>query len=72
MNGRQTTETTQNSATAIPATASECLNIKRKRRQYRQMVQKYQKIDDNNKYKILPKKLFLLQKNTSFYLFPLK
>lgn len=36
------------------------------------MIQKYQKIDDNHKYKILPKKLFLLQKNTSFYLFPLK
>ena len=35
-------------------------------------VKKYQKIDDNNKYKILPKKPFLLQKNTSFYLFPLK
>ena len=45
---------------------------KRQRRQYRQMIQKYQKIDDNHKYKILPKKLFLLQKNTSFYLFPLK
>lgn len=72
MNGRQTTETrrTAQPPSLLPPPSRRVPQYKTELvASIARWIQKYQKIDDNNKYKILPKKLFLLQKIPPFTFF---